>query len=112
MYALVAGPVRDEAGSVAAGLIIGTEVTGERRREATHRHLREIAVAVAGGATLDSVLHLTTAAVLELFDADFAGSSRFDDRGRLELLVLVPEIPELAARPQLDEGYDRSRRRS
>lgn len=112
VYALVAGPVRDEAGSVTAGLVIGTEVTGERRREATHRHLREIAVAVAGGATLDRVLHLTVSAVLELFDADFAGSSRFDDRGRLEVVVVVPEVPELAARPHLDEGTTRSRRRS
>ena len=89
VVSLSAGPVRDREGTVFAGLVIGTDVTADRLRQATDRALRGIATATAEGGSREVVLGLVAQAVLELFDADQTGVVRFADGG-VEILAMAP----------------------
>ena len=92
IFSLTAAPVRDAEGLVFAGLVIGTDVTAARRRETTDRALRRIAAATADGASVEHVCNLVANAVLEIFDADTSGVSRFS-ADKMEIVAMEPPLP-------------------
>jgi len=93
--ALTAGPLRGEDGRVFAGMVVGTDVTSERRREATSRGLQRLSKAAARGASPEEVVDLVATTAVEVFGADFGGVVRFDDNGRAYALAVAPALPSV-----------------
>ncbi|MCU4182841.1 diguanylate cyclase [Acidiferrimicrobium sp. IK] len=90
------GPVRDSAGEVFAGLVIGSDVTAGRQQEAADVALRQIAVATAAGAAVGLVAERVARSVQELFEAEVAAVARFDGE-TVEVVASYPPLPERSA---------------
>jgi diguanylate cyclase (GGDEF)-like protein len=80
-------------GSVVGGMALALDVTERARLEAEQSALRDIAHAVAEGATADALFGLVVERVARLFGAVGAAVFRFDDPEHAVLLAAAPIAP-------------------
>jgi diguanylate cyclase (GGDEF)-like protein/PAS domain S-box-containing protein len=90
-YELTAAPVIREDGQLFAGMVIGRDITAQRRLEVTDAALKSLAIAAARRAPLDEIVELVSRSTLELLDADYASVVRIDADG-LRILSLSPDV--------------------
>lgn len=89
VYSLTAAPVTGVSDEIIAGMVIGRDITDQRRLEVTRAALQKLALAAAHRATLAEIVELVAQSTLELFDADYAGVLRFD-ANEIRILSLQP----------------------
>jgi diguanylate cyclase (GGDEF)-like protein len=92
VFHLTAGPVRDEGGEVIAGMVIGVDVTGERRLTAIQAALHRLTRATARRTPAVEVIEDLGATLVELFGAGYVGVVRFDG-DTITVVSTTPALP-------------------
>jgi diguanylate cyclase (GGDEF)-like protein/PAS domain S-box-containing protein len=92
-YSLTAAGVTGADGVVFAGLVVGVDVTEDRRRAATDRGLQRIAATAVGGTSQAEIAEVVAATLLDLFQTDFAGVVAFEPGDAARILAMAPTMP-------------------
>jgi diguanylate cyclase (GGDEF)-like protein/PAS domain S-box-containing protein len=93
VFHMTAGPVRSESGAVTAGMVIGVDVTGERRLAVTQAALHRLARASASRTPAVEVIEDLGETLLDLFGAGYVGIARFDG-DTITIVSTSPPLPE------------------
>lgn len=89
-FKLTVGPVVSDDGAVRSGLVVATDITGERLNERLWEVLHAISTDVAKVVPLEQVAQDVAGALVELFGVDNAAVVRFTGPGRAETLAMRP----------------------
>jgi PAS domain S-box-containing protein len=93
VFHMTAGPVRAEGGELTAGMVIGVDVTGERRLAVTQAALHRLARATADRTPAVEVIEDLGATLLELFGAGYVGITRFEG-DTITVVSTSPPLPD------------------
>ena len=89
IFELTTAPVTNDDGKLIAGMVVGTDITIQRRLEITGATLHRLALAAVRQASIDELVELVASSALELFQADYASVVRFDADG-MRILKILP----------------------
>ncbi|WP_187369313.1 sensor domain-containing diguanylate cyclase [Baekduia soli] len=107
-FTMTAGPVRDRAGEIFAGMVSGTDVTQVRHGEAMNMALSQLATAVARNASPSVVFRQLAESLRDLFDVTSTAIARFEGPGRATVLAAAPhQAAELPASVRFADGDER-----
>ena len=102
VFSLTAGPVRGADGGVSAGTVICTEITEQRRNEATAAALRDVARLVADHASLETVAASVSTHLRRLFALEQTSVFRFNPSGTVEMLASAEPLSDASVSLAVD----------